>query len=100
MTSTQVRLIHKWGIVISFVSIMFAGIFSGCDKLEQTSKQDTVRNDPVWTQYISAHTVGTISRHDSIAIRFVNDIISTGMVGTDGLGGNRRTLLACFGPKF
>ena len=86
MTSTQVRLIHKWGIVISFVSIMFAGIFSGCDKLEQTSKQDTVRNDPVWTQYISAHTVGTISRHDSIAIRFVNDIISTGMVGTDAVG--------------
>ena len=82
MTSTQVRFTHKWGIVLS----IFALLFSGCDKLDQTAKKEAVKNDPAWTQYISAHNRGTISKYESITIRFVNDVIPNEKVGTDAVG--------------
>ncbi|MGD8784150.1 MAG: hypothetical protein PVG75_06915, partial [Thioalkalispiraceae bacterium] len=82
MISTRLEKTYIWGMGF-FLFVLF---LSACDKLEQTSKQDQVVNDPVWTQYISAHSRGTISRHDSIAIRFVNDVIPNDRVGTDAAG--------------
>jgi len=80
--STQVRFSSKWLIGFS----IFALLFSGCDKLDQQAKKESVKNDPVWTQYISAHNRGTISKTEPIAIRFVNDIIPNEKVGTDAVG--------------
>lgn len=82
MIPTQLRFTYKWGFVLS----IFALLFSGCDKLDQTGKKEAIKNNPTWAQHISAHNRGTISKYDSITIRFVNDVIPEEKVGTDAVG--------------
>lgn len=65
--------------------VVIALILSACDKSDQAS-QAPVRNDAQWSQYINAHTLGTVSKSDNISIRFVNDIVDEAKVGTDAVG--------------
>jgi alpha-2-macroglobulin len=39
--------------------------------------------DPVWTQVISAHSMGAISRRSPLRISFASDVVPAGKVGTD-----------------
>ncbi len=57
-----------------------------CDKSDQAVQDKPASNDANWSEYISAHTRGTISKTDAITIRFVHDVIDDSKVGTDAVG--------------
>jgi len=65
--------------------LVLAIFVSACDKAD-TGKPAVPQNNTQWSQFINAHTRGTISKNDSISIRFVNDIVDEDKVGTDAVG--------------
>lgn len=58
-------------LVVVLMYIGFAGI--------ETREQKSV--NPIWSEYVSAHTNGTISKNQKIRVRFVNDVIGNDKVG-------------------
>ena len=64
---------------LRFLPIMLILFLAGCDQAEQTadSKQQQYR----WSEYISAHTAGTISKYSAIRVRFVHDVASNEQLG-------------------
>ncbi|VAW98643.1 hypothetical protein MNBD_GAMMA22-1596 [hydrothermal vent metagenome] len=60
-------------------------LLSGCDFStgNNTNSLSSVDNNPQWSQFITSHTAGAISKNASIHIRFVNDIVASELVGKD-----------------
>jgi len=61
-------------------------ILSACDQTETSSKLAPVTNERGWSEQISAHSSGRISKYAPISIRFVHDVISADKVGADAIG--------------
>jgi hypothetical protein len=58
------------------LGFVFIALFlSACDKAEQAPSAPAIKNDAQWSQYISAHSLGSISKTETISIHFVNDIV-------------------------
>lgn len=68
--------------LIFFVSLIGLAL-SGCDKANDV---DSATSNPEWSEYVSAHTSGLVSKDAWIRIRFVNDIISNDNIGEDASG--------------
>lgn len=65
-------------LLIFIVSILF--FLTACDKSPNVER---VQANPEWSEYISAHTSGLISKDAWIRVKFVNDIISNDKIGED-----------------
>ncbi len=72
------------GLLSLMISLMIS--LSACDQSKQTTIKKPVSNERGWSQQISAHSSGSISKYDSISIRFVHDVISADKVGADAVG--------------
>ena len=57
---------------------------AGCGQSTHTTDKPAVTPaDPLWTQAISAHSAGAISRRSPIRISFINDVVPPEKQGTD-----------------
>lgn len=63
-------------VLLSFISLML----NGCDKASDVEKAAI---DPEWSEYVSAHTSGLVSKDTWVRVKFVNDIISNDKIGQD-----------------
>ncbi|MCK5335966.1 MAG: hypothetical protein KAQ67_07380, partial [Gammaproteobacteria bacterium] len=70
---------HYKASLMLFLSLISL-LFSAC---EQSDNTENITNNPEWSEYVSAHTSGLVSKASHIKIRFVNDIISNDKIGTD-----------------
>jgi hypothetical protein len=67
--------------LFSGFSILFALILiSGCESDTGTPPK---QQDPQWSEYISQHTSGVISKKSDIRVRFVSDIVKEEQIGAD-----------------
>ncbi|MCK4708031.1 MAG: hypothetical protein KAU21_05390, partial [Gammaproteobacteria bacterium] len=64
---------------IFFVSVLSL-LLNGCDK---TPEVESVVANPEWSEYVSAHTSGLVSKDAWVRVKFVNDIISNEKIGED-----------------
>ncbi|MCI0507992.1 MAG: MG2 domain-containing protein [Gammaproteobacteria bacterium] len=69
------RYILAGALSICSVAVLLYLGFTGIETREEKSV------DPIWSEYVSAHTSGTVSKSQEIQIRFVNDIIDSDKVG-------------------
>lgn len=69
---------YKSLLVFFFGILMIA--LSGCEKASDVEK---VATTPEWSEYISAHSSGLLSKDSWIRIKFVNDIVSNDKIGKD-----------------
>ena len=59
---------------------------ASCTKTTDTlvaEKPTVAQADPLWSQLISAHSAGAISRRSPLRIAFANDVVSADKVGSD-----------------
>jgi len=71
------NLARVWAGVLGacFVVILLVFGFRSIETRHEVSK------DPIWSEYVSARSTGTISKSQTIQIRFVNDIVGSDKVG-------------------
>ena len=61
-----------------------AALLAGCNPSNPVSEKPTVAPaDPMWSQLISAHSTGAISRRSPLRVAFTNEVIPTEKVGSD-----------------
>lgn len=67
-------------ILLAVLTACFVGIilFISFTGIEPREKKTV---DPIWSEYVSAHSSGTVSKGQKIHIRFVNDIIHNDRIG-------------------
>lgn len=67
-------------LFLSAIVLLIAGLvgFILALKPEQAPKASTT--DPVWSEYISAHSKGALSKNDRIRVRFMNDVVKSDQV--------------------
>src|SRR5262245_24988635 len=61
-----------------------AALLTACTPTTPVSEKPTVAEaDPLWSQLVSAHSMGAISRRSPLRVAFANDVIPADKVGTD-----------------
>ncbi len=70
------------GLIFVLISAL---LLPACDSStsSDTNSLSQVDTNSQWSQYISSHTAGAISKNANIHIRFINDIITSDLVGKD-----------------
>ncbi|MBN1377671.1 MAG: hypothetical protein JXA04_00385 [Gammaproteobacteria bacterium] len=65
---------------VALFVLVLLNLLSGCDP---ETGQPTKPQDPQWSEYISQHTSGMVSKKSEIRIRFVNDVVQEERIGED-----------------
>ena len=61
-----------------------AALFAGCKPTTPVNEKPRIAEaDPLWSQLISAHSTGAISRRSPLRVAFTNEVIATEKVGSD-----------------
>jgi uncharacterized protein YfaS (alpha-2-macroglobulin family) len=59
-------------------------LVAGCGKSTAVAEKPAVAPaDPLWSQLISAHSTGAISRRSPLRVTFANEVVPAAMVGSD-----------------
>jgi uncharacterized protein YfaS (alpha-2-macroglobulin family) len=61
--------------------IMSMQLLAGCDYFGEEKRPDLPAQDPVWSNFISAHASGLVSKKAKIRVMFVNDVVDKAMIG-------------------
>ena len=61
--------------------IMSVHLLTGCDYFGKEKRPDLPAQDPVWSNFISAHASGLVSKKAKIRVVFVNDVVDKAMIG-------------------
>ncbi len=65
------------------VPFFCARLVVACPRAAPVEKPMAAAADPVWTQVISAHSTGAISRRSPLRIEFASDVVPAEKIGTD-----------------
>ena len=60
--------------------LLLTGLFVTCGRREQ-ERPEVAPQDPLWSQFISAHTSGLVSKKAKIRVLFASDVIDQDKVG-------------------
>jgi uncharacterized protein YfaS (alpha-2-macroglobulin family) len=72
---------------LACAALAAAALLAACTRTTEVATRPTVAQaDPLWSQLISAHSTGAISRRSSIRVTFANAVVPVSRVGTDASG--------------
>ncbi len=70
---------RRW--FLATFSLLLVAALPACDSSRKPKESEALRQDAVWSRYISARTAGLISKKAKLHVVFVNDVIREDMVG-------------------